>query len=169
MDGDYTARLGRVASLLEKLEAAPDPGVREATRELVRTLLELHERGLRRVLELAGSEPALLSALGADREIERLLFLHGLHPSPLAERLGKAFGELAPVLAQDGSFAELAAIEEGAIRVRLCGGESARQALLRAIDRTAPDAGEVLIEELPRLVQLGIRRPGGERTSGGTA
>jgi hypothetical protein len=167
-EGDYAERLARVASLLEELEAAADPRVREITRELVRTLLELHERGLRRVLELAVSEPPLARAIGADAEIERLLFLHGLHPVPLAERLAAALREVAPALAREGSFAELTAVEDGAIRLRFSGGSAARQALLRAIDRLAPDAGEVLIEEQPPLVQLGLRRPGAVQDRGGT-
>ena len=63
MEGDYSSRLARIADLLEELEAAPDPAFREAARELVRTLLELHERGLRRVLELSSSDPRLQRAL----------------------------------------------------------------------------------------------------------
>jgi hypothetical protein len=166
MEEDFTTRLARVAGLIEALEAASDPELRETAREVVRTLLELHQRGLRRALELASAEPLVLRALTGDADIQRLLFLHGLHPVPPAERLAAALDELGPRLENEGAHAELVAIEEGTVRLRFHGGPGARRALLGAIERAAPDAGEVVVEEFPHLVQLRVK-PSCERASGG--
>ena len=46
MNDDFTSRLARVATLLEELEKSEEPRVREAAREVVLTLLDLHRRGL---------------------------------------------------------------------------------------------------------------------------
>jgi len=43
---EFQRRLGRVEELIAALASATDPAVREQTRELIETLLDLHGRGL---------------------------------------------------------------------------------------------------------------------------
>jgi len=164
---DETDRLERVEGLLRVLERSENPTLREAARELVSTLLELHARGLRRVLALVEREPALQRKLCEDVDVERLLFLHGLHPVPLAARVEAALRALEPSFSKEGAVAELVTIDDEAVRLRFRGSAALRQAHVRELDRHAPDAGGLYIEEMPQLVQLRVKAklasPSGER------
>jgi hypothetical protein len=115
---DFEDRLGRVEALVARLEALPDASARELSRELLATTLELHARGLDRVLELARESPSVARALVGDPRVSALLLLHGLHPSPLRERVEEALDahELR------GARVELVSVEGARVSVRLHGG-----------------------------------------------
>ena len=136
--------LEKIESMLEKVEAHPDPAVRETTRELVRELLDFHREGLVRMMELSDGR----RALAADPKVASLLLLHGLHPDDLAGRVERALDKVRPYLGSHGGSVELVAIDEGRIRLRLqgsCDGcpssaETLRTSIEEAILAAAPDA-----------------------------
>ncbi|HEY3494160.1 MAG TPA: hypothetical protein VGK73_05720 [Polyangiaceae bacterium] len=154
---DFDARLERVSALVERLERHSDLEAREAARELVATVLELHARGLARLLELCGEE-RLLPALSHDPALASLLLLHGLHPDPLGERVQRALARLEPSLARAGGSCELAALRPGELRIRARGPASVRSLIAEALEQAVPDAGRVVVDLEAPLVQLRLHR-----------
>ena len=98
---DFRKRWQRVESLVATLERIAEPDVRSTARELVQTLLELHQAGLTRLLDLAGKQeaaPALLDAWTRDDLVRSLLVLYGLHPVDVEQRVREALERLRPRL-----------------------------------------------------------------------
>jgi len=143
--------LDRVEIMLGKLDAHPDTAVRETVRDLVRALLDFHQAGLGRVMELAADRGDLRSLLAGDPKIEPLLLLHGLHPEQLSVRVERALEKVRPYLFSHGGSVELVGIEEGRIRLRLqgsCNGcpssaETLKNSIEEAILAAAPDVEEI--------------------------
>jgi Fe-S cluster biogenesis protein NfuA len=141
-------RVGRVETLLEEIETLPAPA-RETATQLVAALVDLYGEGLARIV--AGADPE------ADELVRHLLLLHGLHPVPLAERVGGALEEVRPYLAAHGGDVELLGVADGIARLRLKGSCSGcpsstvtlRNAVEEAIQRAAPDVAEIVAEDDP--------------------
>lgn len=137
----------RIEGLLQKVEACPDPAMRETARELVRELLEFHREGLGRLMELAGQD----ARIAVDPKVAPLLLLHGLHPEALERRIERALERVRPYLASHGGSVELMGVEEGRVRLRLqgsCNGcpssaETLRTSIEEAILAAAPDASGI--------------------------
>ena len=156
MTADFRERLGRVEALVGALEQCPDPATREAARQLVRTLLDLHAAGLGRVLDLAGRQSALAERLADDDLVSSLLLLHGLHPRPAAERVARGLERVRPLLRSVGGDVELIEADEAVVRLRLRG-ESApalRKVVEEAVTEAAPDAA-LEVEEVGDPSQAG--------------
>jgi Fe-S cluster biogenesis protein NfuA len=156
---EFQRRLGRVEELVAALEAAPDPQVREQTRELIQTLLDLHASGLERILESvhnSGTQgAAVIDELGRDELVSGVLLLHGLHPLDLETRVRDALETVSPRLGLHGGSVELvSASADGAVRIRLegnCNGcPSSRVTLHSTIEeelyRAAPDITSLEVE-----------------------
>ena len=156
MTADFRERLGRVETLVGALEQCPDPAAREAARQLVRTLLELHATGLERILELAGRESALVDRLATDDLVSSLLLLHGLHPHPAAERVARALDGARSRLRSLGGVVELVEASEAVIRLRIRGEltPSLEAAVEDVVTGSAPDA-VLEIEEVAHPAQSG--------------
>ncbi|HEY1583094.1 MAG TPA: hypothetical protein VGF73_08350, partial [Chthoniobacterales bacterium] len=84
---EFQKRLGRVEELVAALEGQPNPAVREQTRELIQTLLDLHANGIERILTAVHNSgapgAAVIDELGRDQLVSGVLLLHGLHPLDL--------------------------------------------------------------------------------------
>ena len=154
--------LERVQELIGALESLPDPAAAAPARELVQLVLELHGRGLARMLALiaeAEGGRVLLERLAIDEQVKGLLLLHGLHPEPLETRLHKAVERLRPHLAVIGVGVQAVLIAEGAVQLELSwagnGGhgpapvDALRREIEDAIFDAAPDVAGVGIEGLP--------------------
>lgn len=139
-DGDLQQRLRRVESLLASLEGCSDAPMREAARELVRALLNLHTAGLARLVELAG--PVAAEQWAGDPLVGGLLLLHGLHPVPAVERVRRALAQARPRFHAHGGEVELVEASDEAVRLRLRGDPSAG-VMLRAL------AAELVVEVVP--------------------
>jgi hypothetical protein len=142
---DFRQRLARVEVLVRSLEACPDPVTREAAREMVRALLDLHGAGLARILGLAGSDAVV--GFAADELVSSLLLLHGLHPRPATDRVAVALDRARPRLRALGAEVALIEATEERVRMRVLGDPSA--ALRAAIE-------EAVIGAVPDLVALEI-------------
>jgi Fe-S cluster biogenesis protein NfuA len=138
VSAEFRERLNRVESLVGALEGCADPAAREAARDLVRTLLNLHAAGLGRILDVAGRESALVDRLANDALVSSLLLLHGLHPHPAAERVDRA----RPRLRSMGGEVELVDATEDTVRLRVHGESSPalRTVLEEVVTEAAPDA-----------------------------
>jgi Fe-S cluster biogenesis protein NfuA len=155
----FQRRLGRIDELIAALENAPDPKVREQTRELIQTLLDLHAAALERILGAVhdtGQEgAALIDELGRDQLVSGVLLLHGLHPLDLATRVRNALETVSPRLGLHGGSVELVSVsEDGAVRLKLegnCNGcPSSRITLHSTIEEelytAAPDITSLEVE-----------------------
>lgn len=139
--------LERLEGLLSKVEACPDPAMRETARDLVRELLDFHRSGIERLVALSGED----ARISSDPKVAPLLLLHGLHPEALQKRVERALEKVRPYLESHGGSVELVGIEEGRVRLRLqgscngCPSSSAtiRGAIEEAIVAAAPDAAGI--------------------------
>jgi len=168
LDGDFEQRFARVEGLLAELSAASDPLLESATREVVACVIELHRRGLARLLELVASSEPILEALAQDASVSAMLLLHGLHPSTIDERVTAALERLQTHF-HDKLSDVTVEVRRGAVSVRVvpaagaCGSTRAKlkQDFEQALLAAAPDADSVsveLAEPAPALVTLRIRR-----------
>ena len=144
-DRDFQRRLQRVEALLQDVEQGTDERGREAAREVVQTLMELHGAALSAML--AAVDRPTLDAFTRDGLIGSVLLLHGLHPVDLATRVREAVDRAGPVLRAEGADVELLGVADGLVRVRLVGDARARAALEEALAAAAPDAAGVEIEQ----------------------
>jgi Fe-S cluster biogenesis protein NfuA len=136
----------RVESLLDEVETFP-PEQREVATELVQALLDMYGEGLSRIV-------AACDVPVEDELVAHLLFLHGLHPVPVRERVLGALDEVRPYLVAHGGGVELLGVEEGVVHLRLegaCNGcpssaVTLRSAVEEAIARAAPDVERIEAE-----------------------
>jgi NifU-like domain len=140
VSADFRERVNRVEALVGALEKCPDPTAREASRELVRTLLDLHAAGLTKVLELASGDSGLIDQLADDELVSSLLLLHGLHPRPVAERVLRALEMARPRFRSMGGDVELIDASDEVVRLRLRGEPVLRAIAEEVVIGAAPDA-----------------------------
>jgi len=135
--------------LLDRAQAAA-PEAFPLVEELLRRLGALYAAGLERTIRAARSagadEDALARHLAADALVSSLLLVHGLHPTPLRERVEAALA----AVASGGPGAELVSIDEGgAVTLRLRGAppDPAAAARLRAeVEAAAPEVSAVRLQ-----------------------
>lgn len=149
-------RVARVEALLEGVDALEDPAGREVAGEIVQALVELYGEGLERIMAALGGEEeaGVRAALADDELVAHLLFLHDLHPVPLAERVVGALEGVRPYLESHGGGVELVGVEDGVVRLRLEGSCSGcpsstmtlKLAIEDAIHKAAPDVEKIEAE-----------------------
>ena len=176
-EDDFEPRFARIEGLLAELSTSGSPLVERVTREVLATVLELHQRGLSRLLELSVSDERLRETLARDPRVSAMLLLHGLHPLDLGTRVSRTIDRLRQ---RFQNTIEDVTIDTrgGAIAVRVVPTGSAcsstRAALKRDFEEAllgaAPDAEVVMVElaeRAPALITLRLRRePARERASG---
>jgi Fe-S cluster biogenesis protein NfuA len=143
----------RIEGLLDELEGEPK------VVELVQALLELYGEGLRRIAARFD-----MRELAGDELVDHLLFLHGLHPVPVEERVAAALAEMRPYLDSHGGDVRLLGVEDGVVRLQLQGSCSGcpssavtlRHGIEEAIYKAAPDVERVVAEDAPAQTLLQI-------------
>lgn len=155
---EFRERLTRLEVLLGEVDRIEDYAAQSLTREVVQALLELHGRGLERVLQHLADDrevgARLLETVSADEVAGGLLLLHGLHPLDLETRVLQALEQVRPALKQHGGNVELIGVEEGVVRLRLLGSchgcpsssVTMKQTIEEAILVKAPDAISLEVE-----------------------
>ena len=161
-----------IEDLVQKIEALADPEVRADVLTLVRSVMELHCAGLKRILEVVSASGEkgrhILTALADDELAGSLLLLHGLHPADIEERIAKAVERASSQLRSHGASAKLLAIENGILRIRIersgqssgCGSTAAalQHVVEEYIYAAAPEIVSVTFDDFaaPALVQLSV-------------
>jgi len=150
------ALVADVERRLDELEALPDGAAREAALGVVQALLDLYGVGLERIVDevAARDDGELAEALAQDELVAHLLLLHGLHPTPLEQRVHLALRQVRPYLESHGGDVELLEIEAPSVRLRLEGSCSGcpsstmtlKLAIENAIRKEAPEIEEVVAE-----------------------
>jgi Fe-S cluster biogenesis protein NfuA/nitrite reductase/ring-hydroxylating ferredoxin subunit len=145
----------RIERLLDA-SAASGPLVRERSEELLRLLADLYGAGLERVLELAYDAGALsdelLDALAADELVSGLLLVHGLHPYPVEERVGRALDKVRPYMGSHGGDVELLEVtDDGVARLLMLGSCDGCASSAATLDLAVKDAVEAAAPEIVRI------------------
>ncbi len=151
------ALVERVERLLDGIERLPDRAGREMAMEVVQALFDLYGTALERIVDevAARDDGELAETFARDELISHLLLLHGLHPTPLEQRVVSALEEVRPYLESHGGNVELLGIEEDTVRLLLKGSCSGcpsssmtlKLAIENAIHKSAPEIAEVMAEE----------------------
>jgi Fe-S cluster biogenesis protein NfuA len=160
-DREFRRRIGRIESLLHEVEQFADPEARAHTQEIVRTILDLHEAGLERILEHIAATGdaglALIGSLSQDDLVGSLLLLYGLHPLDIETRVRQALDKVRPHLRGHGGNVELLEIARGVVRLRMegsCNGcvsspQTLKLAIEEAIYEKAPDVAGIEVVGIP--------------------
>jgi hypothetical protein len=117
---DTALRIGELAAVLDGGDEAL---AKDAARELVRLVLEMHGAGLARIVQMlsgAGAAgAALVAAMTVDPATRSLLLLYGLHPDPLEQRARRAVDTLRAELGVHDLAIELVQATEALVTLRL--------------------------------------------------
>jgi Fe-S cluster biogenesis protein NfuA len=116
-DKEVRARVTRLDELLERLEQLPGPATQVAM-EAIEALTEIYGTALARVTAMAGAGRISAQSLAADEVVGHLLLLHGLHPHPPEQRIGRVLDEARPRLGNNGDI-ELTGIDGGVAKIRI--------------------------------------------------
>ena len=147
----------RLASLVEKVRGLQDAEARDSALELVQAVMDLHEAGLDRMMEMVSSSETgagLLDHFADDPAVSSILLLHDLHPLDLEARVRRAVA--LPSLRGRGASVELLSIREGAVHIRIEGGPAFEAAVRDAITEAAPDASEIVVKTAGAPVSNGF-------------
>ncbi|CAB3699335.1 MAG TPA: hypothetical protein DCL53_11185 [Thauera sp.] len=102
----FEQEVRRIEALIQVLEGLPDPTAREAAKELLQVVLDLHGKGLARILKLVSETgtagQTLLDAMAKDDQVRGLLLLHGLPPDDAEVRVRQALDSVASHLRIQG-------------------------------------------------------------------
>jgi Fe-S cluster biogenesis protein NfuA len=122
-DGEFQEQIRQLGRLVAQLDGLPDGGTKTAARELVQLLMDVHGRGLERVMEIVfdsgDSGPTIIDKLGQDSIVGNLLLLYSLHPDGLEARIQRALDRIRPRLRKLACAIELESVQEGTVQVRL--------------------------------------------------
>jgi Fe-S cluster biogenesis protein NfuA len=156
---EFQGRLARVEELISQLAQQPDSPLLRQARELMQELLELHGRGMEKILakiyEANPEGEAIIDELGHDPLLSGLLLLHGLHPLDLETRVREALERVRPRLGlHGGSVALVSVTPEGGVRLKLegnCHGCPSSRVTLRStieeeLNAIAPDIVSLEVE-----------------------
>jgi hypothetical protein len=147
--------LARLDALTGALERVGDVKAREAARDLLALLLDLHGRAFDRlsaIIAASSDGPALLERIAEDRDISAVLLLHGLHPKSAEERLQEVIARMQPQWSARGLHVELVSAGQAFAIIQLKRNgraeppERLRLEIENALIDAAPDLEDILIE-----------------------
>jgi Fe-S cluster biogenesis protein NfuA len=155
---DLEQRLQEIDALVERVESSPDATLRDAARELLQVVMELHRAALERVLSALSHGgalgPHLMEEIGRDEVVQCVLLLHDLHPKDVRTRVQEALEQARPFLRSHGGDVELVGIDGGeTARLRLKGSchgcpsssVTLKLAVEHAIRAAAPDIAAIVL------------------------
>ena len=122
-DSEFQEQVRQLGQLVAQFDELPDGATKAAARDLVQLLMDVHGRGLERVMEIVfdsgDSGPRIIDKLGQDSIVGNLLLLYSLHPDGLEARIHSALDRIRPRLRKLACTIELESVREGAVQVRL--------------------------------------------------
>lgn len=120
---DFQEHVRQLGKMVAEFDHLPDGPQKDACKELVQLLMDVHGAGLERILEVVfesgNAGPVILDKLGQDSIAGSLLLLYSLHPDDLDTRLRKAMDRMRPRLRKLACAAELIRVHDGAVQVLL--------------------------------------------------
>lgn len=157
-DKNFQMRMQKIDELVRKLDTIADPTIHAGTKELVQLLMDLHGKGLERILDIVFQSGApgqqIIDDLGQDALVSSLLILYGLHPEDLHTRVEQKLKDISSKIHKMGAAATLVSAHEGIIRVQIhvdghsCGSTSrtVQTIVEEAIVEAAPDLKSLVVE-----------------------
>lgn len=167
-EGEFEDPIRRLGQCVAQFDQLPESPARDAGRELVQLLMEVHGAGLERMMEIIfeSGEPAqrIIDQLGKDSLVGSLLLLYSLHPDPLDMRVQRAVDHLRPRLRKLSCAIELVQVQEGAVQLRLavaghsCGSSARdlRSMVEEGVYELAPDVSALEIQGLEEPAPTGF-------------
>lgn len=154
-DHETPPALDKAMRRIEELTAAlyRDAG-REAARELLEVVLDLHGLGLARIFTIvAASENGsnLSRLLAADAYARAVMLLHGLHPLSLEERLRETISQMRPMWSERGFEVHLLRTGPATAKVRID-----RNGADEPAELLASEVESVLIDAAPDLDDIAV-------------
>jgi hypothetical protein len=140
-----TGAFDRVEALLQELQSTASAEQREAVRQILVAVLELHAAGVARMLELAG--PELATAFAVDERVAPILLLHDCHPHDAQRRITDA-------LVRAGISVRSLVIEHGRAIVDVQPTTGGRERLVELILAAAPDIDDVELRSADNLIPV---------------
>jgi len=149
--GSFQEQVRRLSELLTQFEQLPAGPQRDAGRELIQLLMEVHGHGLERIAEIifesSESGSALIDRLAKDEAAGGLLLLYSLHPDAIETRVHDALERLRPRVRKMSCTIDLLSINQGVVRLAIsrnghgCGSSSneLRSMVENGIYEFAPD------------------------------
>lgn len=148
-----------IERLVRDIDQVSDPSIRNLSKQLVQSLMDLHGAGIERMLEMVHSKgdvgQQIIDEMGRDELVRSLLLLYGLHPLDLETRVVQAVEKARQLLRSHSANIELVRISDGcAVTLRIQGnGHSCRSSaanlqsmIEQAIYDAAPDVTALTIE-----------------------
>jgi Fe-S cluster biogenesis protein NfuA len=166
--GEFQEQVRKLGELVTRFDEMPESPQKTAGKELVQLLMEVHNQGLERMMELIfesrESGSALIDRLGKDEIAGGLLLLYSLHPDALEARVQTAVERMRARLRKLSCAVELLSLEDGAVRIRLttgghsCGSSTreVRAIVENGIYELAPDVGSLEILGLEEPTSTGF-------------
>ena len=122
-DEEFLEQIRQLGKLVTQFDQLPNSAAKVAGKEIIQLLMDVHGRGLERVMELvfdcSDSAPGIIDKLGQDSIVGNLLLLYSLHPDGLEARVQKAVESMRPRLRKLACTVQLEDVHESTVRVRL--------------------------------------------------
>jgi|GraSoiStandDraft_50_1057286.scaffolds.fasta_scaffold167765_1 Fe-S cluster biogenesis protein NfuA len=122
-DSDLQARSAEMREQVRRIETCSDPATRTAALALVRSVMDLHQSALERmldVIEQTSAEPSrIIENFVQDPLIHSVLMLHDLHPHDLETRITRALAQLQPKLQRHKAEAKVISVADRMVHVFL--------------------------------------------------
>ncbi len=157
---EFQAHAERIEQLVRRVSGFADEQARGTALELLQSMMDLHAAVISRIVEVLNAGEAgraSLAKLGSDPLICGLLVLYGVHPVSLEDRIARAVANASPQLRKHGGSAELVAIHDAVVRVKIqssghgCGSsvDALKGTVEQAILEAAPEVVEIVVEGVP--------------------
>lgn len=124
-DKKFQDQMKRVEDLVGIIEASTDSAVRDASLELVQTLMDFHNAGIERMMDKTANTGAagfaIFDDFAQDNLISSLLLLYDLHPLGIETRIDNAIEKVRPSLSLHEGDVEVLGVVNGVVTLRLKG------------------------------------------------
>ena len=162
-DGEFQEQVRQLGKLVAQFDQLPDSDAKSAGRELVQLLMDVHGRGLERVMEIifdfGEPAPGIIDKLGRDRVVGGLLLLYSLHPDELETRVQNAVEGIRPRLRKLACTVELVRVDEGVVQVHLATSGHSCGSSARDLRSIVEDGIYELAPDVTSIEILGLEEP----------
>lgn len=157
-DAAVEALLTRLDDMLGRLEQIPGATAALAL-DAVQALTELYGTALGRMVDIVAADDAALERVQRDRLLSHLMALHGIHPSPVAERVEQALDTVRPYVHSHGGEVRLVGIDQGVATVEMTGSCDGCASSAATLQHAVSDAVLGLAPELESVQALPATAP----------
>lgn len=162
-DGEFQEQVRQLGKLVAQFDELPDGVTKTAATELVQLLMDVHGRGLERVMEIVfdsgDSGPTIIDKLGQDSIVGNLLLLYSLHPDGLEARIQSALDRIRPRLRKLACSIELESVQESTVQVRLATSRHTCGSSTKDLRSIVEDGMYEFAPDVTSLEILGLEEP----------